>query len=870
MATAHEALQAAIAHHRAGELREAESIYREILAADPNHAEAWHLLGLVAHQVGRGDMAEQWINRAIALSGAQAVFHSNLGNVLRAKGDLDRAEKSLRHAIQLDPQSADAYNNLGNVLLDRGQQDAATTAYERAIQLRAGFAEPHNNLGTLLHARGQLDDAIAHYRLALATNPRYFDAYINLGTALKAQGQLDGAADAYRQALRLAPQASDVHLNLGTVHQAQGQIDEALACYREALRLNPNSSLAFNNLGAALKAQGKLEEAADAYRKAIERQPDLADAHFNLGVVHQAQGEVKAAREAYRRAVACDARFAKPLVNLGRLAELDGQFEEALDFFDRAIALDPKLAAAHLNRASAYEMLGRGAEALAGFETALQLQPDLVEAYNNLAMLYSTRGYPDQAEAYCRRGLTYDPDSPALHANLATALTHQGRQVEAIAASRRAIELRPTGCEEFSNLLYELNFLPDYDPQQLFADHLEWARRHAEPLTAVARPYKNDRTPDRRLRVGYVSPYFREHAVNFFTEPLIVAHEHENFEIFLYSDNRRNDDATERLKAAADHWRETRFLTDEKLAELVREDRIDILVDLTGHLALHRLLAFARRPAPVQVTYIGYQNTTGMSAMDYRLTDARADPPGETDRYHTEKLARLPRSYFCYQPAGDVPEVTPLPAKSAGHVTFGSFNNFTKVTPQVIETWLKILVRVPDSRLLVLANRGGYVQRHFERQAREQGVDPQRIELFNRMPRDKYYQLLQQADIALDPFPFNGHTTTCDCIWLGLPVVMLQGDTYASRFGSGVLAPLGLDRQITRTVTDYIDRAVELAGDIDRLTELRATLRQRMASSVLLDFAGFARDIEAAYRQMWLEYCAGAEGCAQGVEGAVP
>ncbi len=388
----------------------------------------------------------------------------------------------------------------------------------------------------------------------------------------------------------------------------------------------------------------------------------------------------------------------------------------------------------------------------------------------------------------------------------------------------------------------------------MFEEHLEWARRHAEPLTAAAPPLTNDPDPDRRLRVGYVSPYFREHAVNFFTEPLITSHDHGAFEIFLYSDNRRDNDATERLRAASDHWRDVRYKSHAELAELVREDRIDILVDLTGHIALHRLLAFARRPAPVQVTYIGYQNTTGMSAMDYRLTDERADPPG-TDCYYTEKLARLPRSYFCYRPAEDVPEVTPLPALANGHVTFGSFNNFTKVTPQVIDTWIEILRRVPDSRLLVLANRGGYVQQQFEQKARTSGVEPGRIELFDRMPRLDYYQLVARADIALDPFPFNGHTTTCDCVWLGLPVVMLQGDTYATRFGSGVLAPVGLERQITRTVDEYVERAVELASDVEGLSELRRELRPRMADSVLLDFQGFARDVEAAYRQMWCDWC---------------
>jgi predicted O-linked N-acetylglucosamine transferase (SPINDLY family) len=854
MATANEAFQSAYFHHQAGKLREAEALYRQVLAADPNHAPSWHLLGLVAHQLGRNDVALQWMGRAIALDGGQAVFHSNLGNVLRAAGDRDRAEISLRRAIQLDPQLADAHNNLGNVLLDRGQAEAAAEAYRQAIRLRPDFPEPHNNLGTLLHARGRIDEAIEHYQQAVRANPRYVDAYNNLGTALKAQKRLDEAADAYREALRLSPGLSTAHLNLGTIHQAQGRLDEAIASYRETLRLDPKSSLAENNLGAALKEQGQLEEAIAAYLRAIELQPLLADAHFNLGVARQAQKDEAAALAAYRQAIACNPQFAKALVNLGRFSQKEGRLHEALELYDRAVAADPSFAGAHFNRAGVYEELGRSAEALAGFERTLVLQPDFPEAYNDLALYYSDRGKADKAIAYCQKGLEYDPDSPALRANLATSLTHQGRQAEALVECRRAIELRPQSHAEHSNLLYSLNFIPS-DTQEVFDEHLEWARRHAEPLTAAAPPLTNDRTPDRRLRVGYVSPNFREHAVNFFSEPLLAAHDHREFEVFCYSDNRRDDGATARLKAAADHWRDVRYLKDPQLAESIRSDQIDILVDLTGHLALHRLLAFARRPAPVQVTYIGYQNTTGLSAMDYRFTDERADPPGQ-DRYYTEKLYRLPRSYFCYQPASNVPEVTPLPALSSGRITFGSFNNFTKVTPEVMETWLEILQQVPDSRLLVLAERGGYVQQQFEQASRARGVDPARVELFDRLPRGKYYELLQQADISLDPFPFNGHTTTCDAVWLGVPVVMLRGETYATRFGSGVLAPVGLEHLIATSREDYVQRAVALAGDLEQLTTLRQELRGRMAASVMLDFPGFARDVEAAYREMWTRWCA--------------
>ena len=316
------------------------------------------------------------------------------------------------------------------------------------------------------------------------------------------------------------------------------------------------------------------------------------------------------------------------------------------------------------------------------------------------------------------------------------------------------------------------------------------------------------------------------------------------------------DEATGRLKAAADGWRDVYGLTDDELAARVRDDAIDILVDLTGHIGMNRLPMFARKPAPVQVTYIGYQNTTGMSAMDYRLTDERADPPGLTDRYYTEKLVRLPRAFFCYRPGEDVPGVTPLPALEAGHVTFGSFNKFAKVTPQVIAAWLRILEHVKDSRLLVLAYRGGEVENRLHVLAAGHGIDPARIELFNKLPRPDYMKLIARADIALDPFPFNGHTTTCDSVWMGVPVVMLEGDSYVTRFGGSVLANVGLESWIASTVDQYVDVAVRQAGDLEALARLRGELRPRMADSPLLDFGGFTRHVEAAYRSMWRAWCA--------------
>ncbi len=494
----------------------------------------------------------------------------------------------------------------------------------------------------------------------------------------------------------------------------------------------------------------------------------------------------------------------------------------------------------------------------------MHIEPRLIEAYNHLATLFNGAGQPDAAAEYCRRGLAQAPDSPALYGNMAIALKLQGRTAEAIPLARRAVELWPESAMAHSNLLYDLLADASYSPEQVLAEHRAWAARHAEPLTRAAQPHANDRTPDRRLRVGYVSPYFREHAVNYFFEPILAAHDHRQFEIFCYSDVRAADTATARLRAAADAWRDVRRVSDDELARRVRDDAIDILVDLSGHIAGNRLLALARRPAPVQVSYLGYQATTGMTAIGYRLTDEQADPPGLTESFYTERLVRLPRSFFCYRPA-DEPPVDPLPALAAGHVTFGSFNNYFKVNGEVLDTWLEVLERVPRSRLLVLAYRGGYAEQQLAERAARRGVDPARIEMCDKRSRREFGRLVARADIALDPFPFNGHTTSCDALWLGVPVVMMRGRTYVSRFGGSVLVNVGLEHQIADSRAAYVDAAVRLASDLPALAALRGELRPRMAASPLLDAAAFTRNLEQAYRQMWRTWCeSGSAGPASG------
>jgi protein O-GlcNAc transferase len=438
---------------------------------------------------------------------------------------------------------------------------------------------------------------------------------------------------------------------------------------------------------------------------------------------------------------------------------------------------------------------------------------------------------------------------------LSCALGHQADVTGAIEACRRTVELAPDHASRHSTLLYTLNFQPVGDAAALFAEHLEWARRHAEPLTAQAAPHANDRTPERRLRIGYVSSHFREHAVSFFSEPMIIAHDHKDFEVFCYSEDQRSDAFTDRFRAAADRWVSIGGAADAAVAEQIRLDQIDILVDLAGHLGGNRLGVFARKPAPVQVTYLGYQNTTGMSAMDYRLTDEHADPPGLTEKYYSEQLERLPRTFFCYQPPEPSPEVNDLPALEIPHVTFASMNNVLKITPDVLQTWGRILAAVPNSRLRVLAYTGGRFEQDVRNVMAAAGISYDRIEILNKRPRYDYLELHHQHDIALDTFPFNGHTTTCDALWMGVPSIMLEGNSYASRFGGTSLVNLGLTDLIGRTRDEYVAIAVALANNLPRLAELRGSLRARMKDSPLLDATGFTRNLEQAYRRMWRKWC---------------
>jgi predicted O-linked N-acetylglucosamine transferase (SPINDLY family) len=427
---------------------------------------------------------------------------------------------------------------------------------------------------------------------------------------------------------------------------------------------------------------------------------------------------------------------------------------------------------------------------------------------------------------------------------------------DAIAAYRQAMLLWPHFSDANSNLLLALNYHAGMEPRTIFEEHLRWNRELAEPLRPFIQTPRNDRSPDRRLRIGYVSPDFRDHPVGHFLLPLLAKHDHERFEIFCYAPPVPPPDSmTERLRAHADHWRSLTGLADGRAAELIRQDQIDILVDLSGHTSYHRLLLFAHKPAPVQVTWLGYPNTTGLATMDYRLTDAYADPPGLSESWHSEQLWRLPQCAWCYRSPGS----SPVTLRNNGPITFGCFNNFAKVTEPMLLLWARILQAVPHSRLLLKTRAlgSGSTQQRVRQILCEAGIGAERLELRGyEAAYDDHLAFYQRLDIALDTFPYHGTKTTCEAMWMGVPVVTLAGTTHASRVGVSLLSNIGLPELVASTPEEYVRLAAELATDASRLSHLRNTLRQRMEGSPLMDAPRFARDVDSAYRSMWQKWCA--------------
>jgi protein O-GlcNAc transferase len=639
----------------------------------------------------------------------------------------------------------------------------------------------------------------------------------------------------------------------GNALASQGRLEQAAECYRQALRIEPRLVEAQSNLGAALKLLGRFDEAEAALHAALAARPDFVDAWLNLGGALEAQARPADALEAFLQAARLAPQNPAPWLSAANVQLALGKYADAEAGARRALACGtPQPAQAYTNLGAALHHQGRLAEAEAAYRQALAADPAFAVAHANLGTLLETLRRYDEAVTEQARALELDPSNPERRFNLGNALLARGRLREAEAAYREALALRPDHARACSNLLLSLEYRSDLSPEDLFREHLAY---DAVVRHAPAPPHANRPDPERRLRVGYVSADFRGHSVSCFLAHVLEAHDRGPLEVFCYSNSRQADAITARIRAASDGWRETYALADDDVAELIRQDGIDVLVDLAGHTGDNRLPLFALKPAPVQVTWLGYPDTTGLREIDYRITDAWADPPGRSDELHTEKLVRLPHGFSAYEPQADAPEVAPLPAEANGYLTFGSFNNFNKLTQECLEVWARILAAVPTARLLLKCGQFDDPVICEEILARLPSV---RLELVGAQARpSEHLAQYARVDVALDPFPYNGATTTCEALCMGVPVIALAGNRHAARVGLSMLSRVGLADLVAVSQDEYVDRAVELAGDLPRLRRLRASLRDMLRASPLTDGRRLARELEAAYRDMWRAWCGG-------------
>ena len=666
------------------------------------------------------------------------------------------------------------------------------------------------------------------------------DALISEGNRAEDAGKLHEACALYREAVKLAPQSARAHLNLGIALQALGDEAGAVAGYEKALALEPANAYASYNFGKLRYERGAPAEAERLLRQALRAKADFAQARVMLACALDALGKPEAAAAELDLLPAEQRDFGALFIHAGILRKL-GRLDATAGALRRALSLEPASVDARSALFHVLDAQGDAAGAARELEAVLQQRPDWAEALYNYGVVLKKLMRPAEAEAALRRAIAADPGFVRAIRLLGGVLLGQCRIDEALELYRQA----PRELEIESAALFALNAAERISADQLFARHAEFGRR-LEQAVAARFAFSNPKDPARRLRIGYVSGDFSYHVVTLFLLPVLERRNRAAVEVFCYSTAERVDEYTRKLAAHADAWRPCAGLSEAQLADAIHADGIDILVDLAGHSGEPQLRVFAQRPAPLQATWLGYLNTTGLTRIDYRITDAHADP---TDAGHTEKLARLPHSQWCYRPFIQAAAAASPPVRKNGYVTFGSFNQVLKLSQASRRLWARLLERVPGSRLVIL------------------GVPPGRAhdDLLSDLPKARlvpyvslqdYFAWYNQVDIALDTTPYSGGTTTCDALWMGVPVLTAPGERPSSRSAASILASAGMGDWIASGAEDYVSRAVEFAGDAQLLANLRVTLRARLQASPLMDEEGFTRALENLYRQMWRTYCA--------------
>ena len=812
------------AHLLKGNLEDAKACYRRAIALDPNYAKA----------------------------------HSNLGFVLREQSNYGDAEHCLKTALAIDPNIADAHYMLGTIFQIQGKQEDTIHHFRKALELDPDLAFAYRDLCYALFQQGKIEDARQVITKGIARNPGIPEYHFYLGNLYLHTRNLDEAATCYRTALSIQPAYVEVHFNLGIVLREQGNLSEAIASYQKAIALKPDYAEAHYHLGEIFfNDQHLLPEAEASLRRALEIKPDFADAHFKLGNIYTDLGRLAEAEASYRRVLERMPDFAEGHSNLGNVLKDLGRLDEAVACYRRALQIKPDFSEVHSNLGNALKDMGRLDGAEASYRRALQFKPENADALINLGATLQGIGRLVEAMACYQRAIQINPDHADAHSNLGVTLRELDRLVEAEASYRRAIQLKPDHMIALSSLLYLYSYHAFIDPDEYLAQARNWEQACVpaqDRQAARSRVFQRPPLAGRRLKVGYVSGDFRQHAVSHFIEQLFFHHDRSRVELFVYSNNVLQDAVTKRLQALAEHWILITGVGDAAIRDRIDTDGIDVLIDLSGHTALNRLGVFARRAAPVQAYYLGYFASTGLTEMDYWIGDDILTPP-KTDSHFSEQVWRLPRVSWSYD-GKDAPPPSWHPAPD-DTLWVGSFNQLGKLTTATLALWAKVLHALPEGRLLLktkeLADAAN--RRRILDVMNSHGIPPERIELQDGSITPGWREHMayyNRLDIVLDPVgAMGGVTSTCDALWMGAPVITLEGDRVTSRATAAIVNAIGHPEWIAHSEAEYLDKVVVLARDKDQRKALRTSQRDRMAHSSLCDAKNLAMNLENAYVGMF-------------------
>ncbi|CAL9750138.1 unnamed protein product [Musa acuminata subsp. burmannicoides] len=764
------------------------------------------------------------------------------GICLQMQNHLRQAFACFVESIRLDPQNACALTHCGVIYKDEGHLLEAAESYQKALKADPSYklaaeclAIVLTDLGTSLKLAGNTDEGIQKYFDALKVDGHYAPAYYNLGVVYSEMMQYDLALGCYEKAVVERPLYAEAYCNMGVIYKNRGDLEAAIACYERCLTVSPNFEIAKNNmaialtdLGTKVKLEGDINQGVAYYKKALYYNWHYADAMYNLGVAY---GEML-------------------------------KFDMAIVFYELALHFNPHCAEACNNLGVIYKDRDNLDKAVECYQMALSIKPNFSQSLNNLGVVFTVQGKMDAAASMIEKAIIANPTYAEAYNNLGVLYRDVGNISLAIEAYERCLQIDPDSRNAGQNRLLAMNYIDEGLDDRLFEAHREWGRRFMN-LYPQYTSWDNPKDMERPLVVGYVSPDYFTHSVSYFIEAPLSHHNYANYKVVVYSAVVKADAKTlkfkDRVLKKGGLWRDIYGVDERKVASMVRDDKIDILVELTGHTANNKLGMMACRPAPVQVTWIGYPNTTGLPTIDYRMTDGLVDPPN-TRQKNVEELVRLPECFLCYTPSPEAGPVSPTPALSNGFITFGSFNNLAKITPNVLRVWATILCAVPNSRLVVKCKPFccDSVRQRFLSTLEQMGLESLRVDLlplilFNH----DHMQAYSLMDISLDTFPYAGTTTTCESLYMGVPCVTMAGSVHAHNVGVSLLTKVGLGRLVAKTEEEYVKLALQLASDVSALGELRMTLRELMSKSPVCDGAKFTQGLESTYRNMWHRYCRG-------------